>query len=181
MNTSVPRAERPARLDPVRRLRPPRRSTTLRVALVAVLLLTAAGLVHSGGDAAGDTGGLDQDTGPAAGGTTASPTAWVTPGAQPGAEPGEGDGSRQPIPDGMVGLPVPLGEPAALAVLRAGDRVDLLAVPASGGDPAPMADGAAVLAVDHASAAVLLALTPDQARDVVAAPAATRFAVIVRP
>jgi hypothetical protein len=179
MNTSVPRAQRPARLDPFRRLRPPRRSTTLRVALVAVLLLTAAGLVYSGGDA---SGGVDQDTGPAAGGTPASPTAWVSPGAPPGDEAGDGggDGSRQPIPDGMVGLPVPLGEPAALAVLRTGDRVDLLAVPATGGDPAPLADGAAVLAVDHASAAVLLALTPDQAREVVAAPAATRFAVIVR-
>lgn len=160
---------RAARLDPVGRVRMPRRATTLRAALVAALLLTAAGLVYSGGGRAdGAPSPVDQ---PAPASTPAWPVE-VTP---------EFAGARQPIPDGMVGLPVPLAEPAALAVLRPGDRVDLLTVPAAGGDPAPLAAGARVLAVDRAGGSVLLSLTEGQAQAVLATPAESRYAVVVRP
>jgi hypothetical protein len=142
------------RLDPVGRLRLPRRSTMLRISLVAALLLTAAGVLYAG----------PQDS--------------ADPGRRPVAAVPTADPDRLPIPDGLVGVPVPLAEPTALAVLRAGDHVDLLAI--AGAEPAPVAGDAAVLAVDHAAAAVLLALTPDQASEVVSAPDTTRFAVIVR-
>lgn len=137
------------RLDPVGRLHLPRRSTMLRISLVAALLLTAAGVLY------------------------ADPGSAEVPVAAPTADP-----DRLPIPDGLVGVPVRLAEPTALAVLRTGDRVDLLAVR----DTAPdrVAGGAAVLAVDHTAAAVLLALTPEAAAGVVSAPDATSFAVIVR-
>lgn len=149
------------RLDPVGRLRLPRRSTMLRLSLAAALLLTAAGVLYA---------------------DPADPAAPApTPPAQAPTPPAE---DRLSIPDGLVGVPVPLAEPTALAVLRAGDRVDLLAVrgadTADPAGPAAVAGGAAVLAVDHGAAAVLLALTPAQAGEVVSAPGGTRFAVIVR-
>ncbi|MPZ27177.1 MAG: hypothetical protein GEV12_12395 [Micromonosporaceae bacterium] len=79
-----------------------------------------------------------------------------------------------------MGVPVPLGDPASLAVLRPGDQVDLLAVPTGGGEPAELVTGAPVLAVDQAAAALLLAVTPEQGRAVVSTPQpAARFAVIV--
>lgn len=157
---------RPARLDPVGRLRLPRRTTTLRLALVAVLLLTAAGLLYSGGG---------REAGSPAGPVTGRPTTTVAAG------PPDDDAVRQPIPDGMVGVPVPLAEPAALAVLHPGDRVDLLSVPAAGGEPVPVAGDAAVLAVDRAGGSVLLALSEEQARSALSASADARFAVVVRP
>lgn len=129
----------------------------LRLSLAAALLLTAAGVLYAD---------------PADPADHADPAA---PAPAPGAE------DRLPIPDGLVGVPVTLDEPTALTVLRAGDRVDLLAVPdPDAAGPAALASGAAVLAVDLAAAAVLLALTPGQADDVVSVPAGTRFAVIVR-
>lgn len=152
----------PARLDPVRRLRLPRRSALLRGALVALLLLTAAGVLYAG------------DEPPAAGTGQAPPEA-----GQPEPEAGQPEAGRRAIPDGMVGVPVLLGDPARLALLRPGDRVDLVAVPGSEGDPVVLAAGAAVLAVDHAAATLLLAATPAQARTVVATPATAVLAVVV--
>lgn len=144
----------------------------VRLGLAAVLLLTAAGVLYA---------------------DPAEP--------DPAAPAPAGDG-RLSIPDGLVGVPVTLAEPTALTVLRAGDRVDLLAVRGAGAGPAADAarlggaDGvtggdagagtralareAFVLAVDHAAAVVLLALTPGQAGTVVSVPGGTRFAVIVR-
>jgi hypothetical protein len=151
----------PARLDPVGRLRLPRRATMLRLAIAAGLLLTAAGVLYAGGD----PGSADP----------APPLATGRP--EPATEP---DG-RLPIPDGMVGVPVTPGDPASLAMLHPGDRVDLLAVAAAGGGGAErLAGGAPVLAVDHSAAALLLALTPEQGQAVVSAPAGTRFAILVR-
>ncbi|WBB65129.1 hypothetical protein [Micromonospora sp. WMMD812] len=91
------------------------------------------------------------------------------------------------MPAGAVGVPVRLAEPAALAVVRRGARVDLLAVPA-GGRPAEaslLATRALVLDVVGAgatdgSSALYLALAPDQAQRTVGQPEGSRFAVVVR-
>src|SRR5690606_25736547 len=99
---------RAARLDPVRRPAVLRRGTLLRLAAVAVLLVTAAGLVYTDDD---------------------SPSADrpVAPPASASATPEVVD--RLPVPTDLVGVAVPLWETTALAVLRPGDRVDLFSVP----------------------------------------------------
>lgn len=92
-----------------------------------------------------------------------------------------------PLPSGTVGVPVRLAEPAALAVLRPGARVDLLVVPAGRTPVAArlLASGALVLdvvggdALDGTSA-LYLALRPDQAQRAVGQPEGSRFAVVVR-
>jgi hypothetical protein len=152
----------------------------LRTGLVAALLLTAAGVLYAGG---GDPA-REGAPGPAA--TPELPAgasgAGTDPATYPGPELGSGsvaDGARLPIPDGLVGVPVSLGDPSSLAVLRPGDRIDLLAVPAAGGEPVGLATGARVLAVDRTAAALLLALTPDQGRAVVSVPATTTSFVVV--
>lgn len=147
-----------ARLDPVGRLRLPRRITLLRLVAAAALLLTAAGVLHTGGDNA----------------------APAPPPARTSQPPSPGPGGRLPIPDGAVGVPVTLGDPASLALLHPGDRVDLFAVAATGGQPDRLAGETPVLAVDHDAAALLLALTPEQGRAVVSVPAGSVFAVLVR-
>lgn len=106
-----------------------------------------------------------------------------------GAGPSTGGDRRGALslPSGSVGVPVRLAEPAALAVLRPGARVDLLVVPA-GRTPveaALVASGALVLDVvggDAAdgSSALYLALRPDQAQRAVGQPEGSRFAVVVR-
>jgi hypothetical protein len=161
------------RLDPVGRLRLPRRPTLVRATLVAALLLTAAGVLYAGAEPARPGSGTATDPADPAGPAAAADT------APPGHPPGTPE--RLPIPPGLVGVPVALGDPGRLAVLRPGDRVDLLAVPAAGGEPVRLASGAPVLAVDHAAATLLLAVTPEQGRAVLAEPAAsTTFAVIIR-
>jgi len=157
-----------ARLDPVGRPRLPRRTTTIRAALVTALLLTAAGVLYA-----------RDDPDPAAAPARADPPATEAPAPAP--DPTPDPAARLPIPDGLVGVTVPLGDPASLAMLRPGDRVDLLAIPAAGGDPVPLVDAAAVLAVDPAAAALLLALTPEQGQAAVSASTTGTFAVIVRP
>jgi hypothetical protein len=163
------------RLDPVGRLRLPRRPTLVRAVLVAGLLLTAAGVLYAGGDPPAPPAPAAERAEPAPGPGRATPD-QPRPAEGPPAGP-----QRLPIPAGRVGVPVSLGDPARVAVLRPGDRVDLLAVPTAGGDPVPLATGSPVLAVDHAAAILLLGLTPEQGRAVLATPAATTtFAVIVR-
>ena len=162
-----------ARLDPVRRLPLPRRGTLLRLSAVALLLVTAATLAYA------------TDTAPAGGAEIAATTDGqaAPPGVAPtavGRSTPEGERERLPLPPELVGVAVPLGEPTALSVLRPGDRVDLFSVPAGGGEPVSLAEGALVLAADAAAATLFVALTPEQAHEVVAAPAAARFAVIVR-
>ena len=192
------------RLDPVGRLRLPRRPTLVRATLVAALLLTAAGVLYAGAEPAQPASGTPTGPDPGAEGSS-DPGAPGTGPSEPSrpADPGFGFGfgatdptgaadaewpghppggpERLPIPPGLVGVPVALGDPGRLAVLRPGDRVDLLAVPAAGGEPVRLASGAPVLAVDHAAATLLLAVTPEQGRAVLAEPAAsTTFAVIIR-
>jgi hypothetical protein len=176
-----------ARLDPVGRLRLPRRPALVRAALAAVLLLTAAAVLHTGPDPAPATGPDPALTGPDPPDLTDPPDPDLATGPDPDLATGPDPASPDPpgperlaIPDGLVGVPVPLGDPARLSVLLPGDRVDLLAVPAAGGAPVALATGAPVLALDHAAATLLLAVTPEQGRAVVATPPTTTFAVIVR-
>lgn len=111
------------------------------------------------------------------------------PAADAGQEdaPGAERDAVPPLPAGTVGVPVRLAEPAALAVLRPGLRVDLLVAPGGGrpGETSLLAGRALVLDVVGAgatdgSAAVYLALRPDQAQRVVGQPDGSRFAVVVR-
>lgn len=168
-------------LRPVRWPGPPRAATLLRAAVVAVLLTLAAGLLYA------------QESGPCPGAAASgagAASATPAPAAARGPDPATPSrlGAPLPIPHGLVGVPVRLAEPAALAVVRPGGRVDLLAVPATGSRPdpgqpslvAPAALVLDVLATDGAAGALLLALAPDQARQAVALPDTTRFAVILR-
>ncbi|MFI7211062.1 flagellar biosynthesis protein FlgA [Micromonospora maritima] len=150
-------------LRPVRWRGLPRRRTLLRVTAVAVLLGLAAAVFQTPGGC---------PSGPA---RVAAPTTGTPPAAAP------------TLPAGAVGVPVRLAEPAALAVLRPGVRVDLLVVPAGGSaDPTVIAPRALVIDVVGAvgavegSSALYLALPPEQARRAVGLPEGSRFAVVVR-
>lgn len=158
-------------LRPVRWRGLPRGGTLLRAALVAVLLGLAAAVLQT---------------------PAGCPPRGVAP-VSPGPVTGSGSpdtgrtGVALPLPDGSVGVPVRLAEPAALAVLRPGARVDLLVVPAGGaaGEATLLAPRALVLdvigggAIDGA-AALYLALRPDQAQRAVGVPEGSRFTVVVR-
>ncbi|WP_406038228.1 flagellar biosynthesis protein FlgA [Micromonospora sp. NBC_00898] len=150
----------------------PRGGTLLRVTLVAMLLGLAAAVLRT-------PSGCPPGAVPA--------TLAPTPSANPTAAPPGSRGGALPLPDGAVGVPVRLAEPAALAVLHPGARVDLLVVPAGG------AAGAAVLLATRAlvldvvgadtadgSSALYLALRPEQAQRAVGLPEGSRFAVVVR-
>jgi hypothetical protein len=178
-----------ARLDPVR-WRLPGRAVTLRTLVVSVLLVVAAGALY-----VGYAGGVPAGTCAApklAGSGPASPTAAGAPPPTSG---------RLPVPPGRVGVPVRLAEPATAAILRTGDRVDLLAVPSSG-SPTAVGTDAVVLALGAASTGglpgrdqspdsgeattssagvVVLALTPAEATRTVGLALDAHLAVIVRP
>ncbi|WP_433347086.1 flagellar biosynthesis protein FlgA [Micromonospora sp. CA-111912] len=154
-------------LRPVRRPRLPGRSALLRAALVAALLgLAAAVLQTPAGCPPPPRGSSSPDPGPV-------PSTGGPP-------------SALPLPDGAVGVPVRLAEPAALAVVRPGARVDLLAVPAGRAAEADLlASRALVLDVVGAgatdgSSALYLALRPEQAQRAVGLPEGSRFAIVVR-
>ncbi|SIR17928.1 flagellar biosynthesis protein FlgA [Micromonospora avicenniae] len=183
-----------AALRPVRRPRLPRRGTLLRAALVAGLLGLAAVVLHtpSGCPPTSVPAGPAARPGPATGGvpaTTAAPGPATT--AERGPSTATTDphrsGERLPLPAGSVGVPVRLAEPAALAVVRPGARVDLLAAPAGSrsGEASLLASSALVLDVMGAgamdgSAALYLALSPAQAQRSVGQPEGSRFAIVVR-
>ncbi|MEU8369034.1 flagellar biosynthesis protein FlgA [Micromonospora tulbaghiae] len=152
-----------ATLRPVRWRGLPRRRTLLRVTLVAVLLGLAAAVLQT---------------------PSSCPPPRALPSAPATASP---SGGIRALPAGAVGVPIRLAEPAALAVLRPGARVDLLVVPAGGSpDPTLLAPRALVLDVVGAagavdgSSALYLALPPEQARRAVGLPEGSRFAVVVR-
>ncbi|WP_320065704.1 flagellar biosynthesis protein FlgA [Micromonospora sp. RTGN7] len=162
-------------LRPVRRPRLPGRSTLLRAALVATLLGIAAAILQTPTGCPPPPGGSGTP-GPA----PLTPTGGATSG--PGSPP-----SPLPLPDGAVGVPIRLAEPAALAVVRPGTRVDLLAVPADGRSAeadllAPRALVLDVVGVGAAdgSSALYLALLPEQAQRAVGQPEGSRFAIVVR-
>ena len=85
---------------------------------------------------------------------------------------------------GAVAIPVRLGDPGAAALLRVGDRVDLLAADPQGRSPARLVTSQApVLALPHVAAGgtdlvsgalVVVAVPPETARDLAAA-AVTSF------
>jgi hypothetical protein len=163
----------------------------LRGALVATLLLMAAGVLYAGDPAPAGCGDPPRDR--AAGPPPAGALATPRPGGDGGRER-ERAAPRQPLPPGTVGVAVSLAEPQALAVVRPGDRVDLLAVPARPGGsstpelPATLASAALVLATvgdptgepGPPPAAVYLALTPQQAGRAVGLQGRVRFAITVR-
>jgi hypothetical protein len=105
------------------------------------------------------------------------------PAVRPPAEPQLGSSApadgRLPVPAGLVGVPVRLADPAALAVVRPGDRIDLLAESGNGST----VYAARALVLDVAAAddgpVLYLALPEAQARSVGAAAASAHFAVIV--
>lgn len=195
-------------LRPVRWGGLPRGGTLLRVALVAALLGLAATLLTTpdgcpppapgrrGAAPSGTAAGAAPPGGVAPGGAAPggrSPASRL-PEADPagGGAPGAGrPGAALPLPSGSVGVPVRLAEPAALAVLHPGSRVDLLVVPAGA---ATGAAGAAILLASRAlvldvvgaagaaegSSALYLALQPEQAQRAVGVPEGSRFAVVVR-
>jgi hypothetical protein len=139
------------RLDPVRRLSLPTGGTLLRTVAVAALLGLAVLLVY---------------TEPAS-----LPAAPCPP---PTAAP-----SRLPVPAGLVGVAVGLADPAALGVLRAGDRVDLY--PAGGTGPAFARNALVLEAIGADPAPVLyLALAEAEALRVASADPGTQFRVFVR-
>jgi hypothetical protein len=139
------------RLDPVRGLRLPAGGTLLRAVIVAVLLVLAAALVYA-------------DPGPAPVAACPAPTA----------EP-----DRLPVPAGLVGVPVVLADPAALAVVRAADRVDLY--PAGTAGPALATDALVLAAVGTDPMPVLyLALPEAAALRVAGLDPGTQFRIIVR-
>ncbi|MFI5486660.1 hypothetical protein ACIBXA_14590 [Micromonospora echinaurantiaca] len=138
----------------------------------------------------GEPGGLGDRSGAPGSGEQAGALDGMDGGTGPGAgEPVAGPGGRPaplPLPSGAVGVPVRLAEPAALAVVRPGARVDLLALPpGADGSGSLLASRALVLDVVGADAldagsALYLALPPDQARRVVSQPEGSRFALLVR-
>ena len=151
------------RLDPVR-WRRPARGLLLRLVAVAVLLGTAALVSWSPPP-------------------TCDPPAYtVQAGASPSASASAG--ARPVVPSGSVGVPVRLADPAALALVEAGNRVDLLRVDESHGTTVSVAESALVLRVtgadDPTAGGLLLALGPDEA-DRALATAGQSFAVRIRP
>jgi len=153
-------------LDPVRRPRLPRGRTLLRAGLIAALLLTAVAALFARDPAA----------------CPPPPIATVT-------APSIDASGRLAVPPGAVGVPVRLAEPAVLALVHPGDRVDLIAAVGPSPPPTPeattksvpLARDALVLGVVGAEGALLLALSPERAGAIVGLPDSTRFGVIVRP
>ncbi|MEU4570545.1 flagellar biosynthesis protein FlgA [Micromonospora sp. NPDC023956] len=173
-------------LRPVRWPGRPGAGPLLRAGLVVTLLGLAATVLYAPpgcGPAPGaaPTGTTSTPTGPAP-----SPAPTGSPAVTADGAVGDRTGGALPLPGGTVGVPVRLAEPAALAVVRPGSRVDLLALPATGpGTTVLLASRALVLAVVGAgeldgSSALYLALPPPQAERVVGQPEGSRFAVLVR-
>jgi hypothetical protein len=174
MGRSGPRVS-DTRLDPVRWGRPTR-DTVVRFTAVAVLVAVAAMMTWS------RPRGCDPPVG-ARPSATASRQAAL-PGTSPELVRARPQSSGTAVPPGTVGVPVRLTEPAALHLVHAGDRVDLLRVDAADDSTTPVASAALVLGVtgadDPAIAGLLLALSPADARKAVT-PHDGGFAVLVRP
>ncbi len=183
------------RLDPVR-WRRPGRATLLRSATVALLVAVAGALawsapapcaptaVRSGpADPAasrfGPAGPAPASTGPgpaSAAAGRAGPPAPSPAASEPGA-------AGPAVPADRVGVPLRLTEPAALALVRPGSRVDVLRVEESG-RTTRVASAALVLGVtdpdDLVAAALLVALTPAEAAGALSR-SGRGFAVLLRP
>ncbi len=195
------RVRREPRLDPVR-WRRPGRSTLLRSAVVAALLVTAAVVMWTGPQSCAPS--CPAGHGPAA---TAAPSRNDPADLPPAAERLPPTGERLPppaaehpppaaervpervperpaVPPGSIGVPIRLAEPTALGLVRPGDHVDVFRVAGTGGSPQAVATAALVLGVigadDPGTGGLLLALTPAEARRTVTAPG-SGYAVLIRP
>jgi hypothetical protein len=189
-------------------LRPSRRPglpvrTLLRAALVAALLTLAAGVVYARESparcpaAASPERPVEAESAPPTSpgrpveaDSAPPPLPGRSAGGDSGAgRPGGGPG-RPALPDGLVGVPVRLADAAPAAIVRAGDRVDLLAVPDPGrpvGSATPMLVATRALVLDVVtegltddSTALYLALPAEQARRVTVLGTGHRFAIMVR-
>ena len=146
------------------------------------------------GSGPGPSSGLDPGTGSGsgpAGGQAIDPDPWSAADPAPGAAsrrpsgpavaPGTGGGPA--VPAGRVGVALRLADPAALALVAPGNRVDVLRVGGSG-RTARVAGAALVLGVtdadDFLTAGLLVALTPAEAHRAVADPG-RGFAVLLHP
>jgi hypothetical protein len=154
------------RLDPVRWHRPAR-GTLLRLAAVAVLLVTAAAASWSPAQSCALQTGAAAVPPPAKSAAAAPPTPAGPP----------------TLPSGSLGVPIRLADPTALALVHPGNRVDLLRVDDESA-PSAIAAAALVLKVtapgDPTTGGLLLALTPAEAQRAVTTPA-HGFAVLIRP
>ena len=101
----------------------------------------------------------------------------------PASASGDG-GVRVPaVPPGDVGVPVRLADPTGLALVRPGDRADLLRLGDAGEGATPVASSALVLGVtglDEPVGGLLVALRPADAEKVVATQG-HGFAILIRP
>lgn len=201
-----------ARLDPVR-WRPPGRGTLLRSATVAVLVAVAGALAWSGpapcgpgsvasgspgsGPDAAQPGGSDPagsrppdpatvgsgPSGPALTGSGPSDPAVAGSLGQAAPPPPGTSPHRPAVPAGTVGVPLRLTDPAPLALIEPGSRVDVLRVDDSG-RTTKLAGAALVLGVtdadDFVTAGMLVALSPAEAERAVAHQG-RGFAVLLRP
>ncbi|WP_250003285.1 hypothetical protein [Actinoplanes sp. M2I2] len=150
------------RLDPVR-WRPPARGLLLRLAAAAILLGTAALVSWSPPP-------------------SCAPPTYAVPAASSAAPSSPAEAHT--VPTGSLGVPVRLSDPAALALVEPGNRVDLLRLDGSDGSTTPLAESALVLQVtarnDPTVGGLLLALSPAQARQAVVTTGQS-FTVLIRP
>jgi hypothetical protein len=166
------------RLDPVR-WRRPGGGSLIRLVAVAVLLATAAAVTWAQPQGCAP---LPNAVRPSATASSAHPDA--SPGSSAGPAVPRGGKAGPGVPRGSVGVPVRLAEPTALALVRAGDRVDLLKIDEVGGGTTAVAAAALVLSVtgtdDPATGGLLLALTPAEAAKAVVT-GGHGFAVLIQP
>ncbi|MCO8272506.1 hypothetical protein M1L60_18080 [Actinoplanes sp. TRM 88003] len=163
LGTALPAAPEPTggdgRLDPVR-WRRPARGPLLRLAAVATLLGIAALTAWSPPP-------------------TCDPPAYTVSVSGPASPP-----ASPVVPTGSMGVPVRLSDPAALALVAPGNRVDLLRHDEADGSTTPVAESALVLRVtapdDPTTGGLLLALAPVDAPRAVAGPGQS-FSVLIRP
>jgi hypothetical protein len=88
--------------------------------------------------------------------------------------------SDSAIPAGLLGVTVPLADPAVLAVVHPGDRVDLHSAGDNGATIVDVLVLVPVPTADLGPPSLFLAMTPDQAASVVQSPVNTVFRAIVR-
>ncbi|BCY15059.1 hypothetical protein [Actinoplanes sp. L3-i22] len=165
------------RLDPVRWR--PSRGGLLRLAAIAVLLVTAAGLVWF--RSAVEPCAVPVTAATAAADSTAAAGSTAAAALDRGAAPQVS--GRPAIPTGRVGVPVRLADPTALSLVHPGNLVDLLRLD-NEGDSTRIASAALVLDVtgadDPMTGGLLLALAPEQAGQAVAGQG-HGFAILIRP
>ncbi|MGX6605209.1 hypothetical protein ACWKSP_24190 [Micromonosporaceae bacterium Da 78-11] len=148
----------------------------LRLAAVAVLLVTAAATLWSRPQSCTVQTGAENSAPTAKAATSPANDAEPMPPGVPGAPP--------PVPAGRVGVPIRLADPTALSLVRMGNHVDLLRLGDSTRGTTSVASSALVLNVtgadDPTTGGLLLALTPAEAEQAVVT-TGHGFAVLIRP